>query len=288
MHARSITSLSDAALLENTDVRYVSIPSARPTAAPTLKGDPFVGGQSSAGGAGAGGAGAGGAGAGGAGAGAGSNQLESDAAAGLSNASWHTASLIDARTQSDPSRCTRDKRCRLAYRDGGNVLLGSAGRERLRQYVMAFGTCGQRGCRRPLARDEVENESRTLVSTARRLGEIFVGAIVRRLQSPFSPLPASAPPSPPLSSPALPYPPLSISPPPPRPIALSSPALPPVLSTPAANGIVVCISALGIGILLIFKHNLALRERGAAGYGVPREQLMPVIEPKRHDGFARE
>ena len=142
-----------AALLENTDVRYVSMPSAKPSAQPIMKGDPLVGGVSSAGGSGAG-------------AGARSTSLISDAAVGLSNASWYAANMIDARTQNDPSRCTRDKRCRLAYRDGGNVLLGSEGRERLRQYVMAFGTCGQRGCRRPLARDEVLDESRSALALA--------------------------------------------------------------------------------------------------------------------------
>ena len=37
--------------------------------------------------------------------------------------------------EEDPARCRRDKRCRLAYRDGGNIRLGEEGVRRLRRLV---------------------------------------------------------------------------------------------------------------------------------------------------------
>ena len=76
-----------AALLENTDVRYIALATTRPAAAPKLKGDLKAGG------------------------------------------------VIDPLIRENAERCREDTRCRLAYRDGGNIRVGKAGLQRLRQLV---------------------------------------------------------------------------------------------------------------------------------------------------------
>ena len=97
-----------AALLDNTDVTYTPVASARPSVLPRLKGDPV--------------------------------RAVSFIDGGGSSEHAHNSTDVlnpqDLENRERSSRCARDKRCRLAYRDGANVLLGSAGRERVSQLVI--------------------------------------------------------------------------------------------------------------------------------------------------------
>jgi hypothetical protein len=89
-----------AALLQNTDVRYLALPSAKPAATPFHKG-----------------------------------------------ASDEKRLVIDARVRDDPEKCRRDTRCRLAYRDGGNISLGDEGMRVLRRILGERLALGGRGGR---------------------------------------------------------------------------------------------------------------------------------------------
>lgn len=82
------------AILANTDVRYVALASARPHARPRQKGDP---------------------------------------APQVAASSSTSSSTGDGMSGSDPEACRREKRCRLAFRDGGNVRLDDTGLHELRR-----------------------------------------------------------------------------------------------------------------------------------------------------------
>lgn len=97
------------ALLENTDVGYITLASERPDTPPRLKGDVKSGGA------------------------------------------------IDPAVRDDAARCRDDSRCRLAYRDGGNIRVGPAGLRELRRIVSrALGPSPRpsRGTERRLATDD--------------------------------------------------------------------------------------------------------------------------------------
>lgn len=95
-----------AAVLENTGVRYVKMATSQPAAPPRLKGDPAATHQ---------------------------QHHYSSNATRHSASSWWT--LVSKPIRDSPARCSMDKRCRLAYRDGGEINIGEASLRRIKELI---------------------------------------------------------------------------------------------------------------------------------------------------------